>query len=139
MNNCSKRNCPMNASTFKECCISDGKCEYFTRTQDDDFAERVDDILRQMDADHEPIKEIPSTEQKTAYWIRLNDYTDEKDEHKCSNCGFESMGATRFCPDCGYYMVEPTCDTCEYDAGVFNPCNTCKDKSEYELQKVSNK
>ncbi len=27
---------------------------------------------------------------------------------------------------------EPTCDTCEYTAAAFNPCNACKDKSEYK-------
>ena len=35
--------------------------------------------------------------------------------------------------DCGEYeMVELTCDTCEYTASAFNPCNACEDKSEYK-------
>ena len=29
---------------------------------------------------------------------------------------------------------EPTCDTCEYNTAAFNPCNACKDKSEYKPQ-----
>ena len=29
---------------------------------------------------------------------------------------------------------EPTCDTCQYTTAAFNPCNACKDKSEYKPQ-----
>lgn len=34
-------------------------------------------------------------------------------------------------------LVEPTCDTCEYTTAAFNPCNACKDKSEYKPQERS--
>ena len=34
---------------------------------------------------------------------------------------------------------EPTCDTCKYTTAAFNPCNACKDKSEYEPQEISDR
>lgn len=34
---------------------------------------------------------------------------------------------------------EPTCDTCEYTTAAFNPCNACKDKSEYKPMERSDK
>ena len=34
--------------------------EEYIKKENDDFSERVDDILRQMDADYEPVKAIPS-------------------------------------------------------------------------------
>lgn len=37
------------------------------------------------------------------------------------------------------WMVEPTCDTCEYESATFNPCNACKDKSEYKPKERSDK
>ena len=36
--------------------------EEYMKKENDDFSERVDDILRQMDADYEPVKAIPSAE-----------------------------------------------------------------------------
>ena len=76
-------------------------------------------------------------EQKTGHWIKENPFM----LSECSECGNKAFGyngfdetRTDYCPSCGAYMVKPTCDTCEYNTAAFNPCNACKDKSEYEPQ-----
>ena len=53
----------------------------------------------------------------------------------CDNCNTEyrwSFYPHNFCPNCGARMVEPTCDTCEYNTAALMPCNECDDKSEYK-------
>ena len=109
--------------------------------------ETLDDMDNVLDEDRtiENYKELlkecyevlpPVNPQPTGHWIRLNDYTDEKDEHKCSNCGFESMGATRFCPDCGRKMFKTgywlfygrllKCSNCGYiNDDILDFCPNC--------------
>lgn len=87
------------------------------------------------------IKAIPSAEQKTGHWI----YKPKTDLSICDKCGSycpqDKYGRieTNFCPNCGCRMIEPTCDTCEYSTAAFNPCNACKDKSEYKPQEGEDK
>ena len=62
--------------------------------------------------------------------------------HENGNClkvgGFCTSIDDKYCPMCGVKMVEPTCDTCEYNTASFMPCNVCEDKSEYEPQEGVN-
>lgn len=73
-------------------------------------------------------------EPKTGHWINKEF---RKEEYvfigTCSKCGKVSV-IDKFCHHCGARMFEPTCDTCKYTTAAFNPCNACKDKSEYEPQ-----
>jgi len=48
----------------------------------------------------------------------------------------EKLGIVRAKGD-EWELIEPTCDTCEYTTAAFNPCNACKDKSEYKPQERS--
>ena len=66
--------------------------------------------------------------------------------YKCSECGNTEIEYPesihrhfRYCRNCGARMVEPTCDTCEYNTAAFMPCNACEDKSEYKPQESEDK
>ena len=78
----------------------------------------------------EPIQmAIKALEQEqTGHWIKKDGYSD------CSECGSHIVTEWDYCPKCGAKMVEPTCDTCEYNTAAFMPCNACEDKSEYKPQ-----
>ena len=83
---------------------------------------------------YERIKQLPSVQpkQKTGRWILDEDKSLMFNIYKCSNC--ENIGAreSKYCPNCGAKMVEPTCDNCKYNTASFMPCNACVNKSEYE-------
>ena len=102
--------------------------EEYMKKENDDFSERVDDILRQMDADYEPVKAIPSAEPKTGHWIKKpyleplpmdclpsnsEDYDEETHSIKsykivCDKCGWRKdwLLSYNFCPNCGADMRE---------------------------------
>ena len=88
-------------------------------------------------------------QEKTGKWEEIvkehkcyaRDDTYTTTEYHCSECGEEPFvnedgfyELSNYCPNCGAKMVEPTCDTCEYNTAAFMPCNACEDKSEYKQQ-----
>lgn len=82
------------------------------------------------------IHALPSVrpQEQTGHWILDEDKSLMFNVYKCSNC--ENIGArkSKYFPNCGAKMFEPTCDTCEYNTASFMPCNACEDKSEYKPQ-----
>ena len=80
------------------------------------------------------IEQLPSVrpqEPQTGHWIMNR----QLERRTCDNCNTEyrwSFYPHNFCPNCGARMVEPTCDTCEYNTAALMPCNECDDKSEYK-------
>ncbi len=58
--------------------------------------------------EHKLILELLEQESKRGHWIPISSPFDFSDVHKCSMCGLEQEGATRFCPDCGADMRELT-------------------------------
>jgi len=100
----------------------------------------------------EDARVLPSVnpqEPKTGHWIEHPEIETSTPEYlmfyECSECGDKQcfcksdIHKKHFCNNCGARMVEPTCDTCEYTTAAFNPCNACKDKSEYKPQERSDK
>lgn len=76
------------------------------------------------------IDELPSVrpQEQTGHWIRSKD-----GYMRCDQCGSRGSAIkARFCHHCGCRMVEPTCETCEYNTAALMPCNECDDKSEYK-------
>lgn len=90
------------------------------------------------------IKAIPSPQPKTgqfAKWVATEIFDDmwkyNKDSFAEIACRkLEKLGIVRAKGD-EWELVEPTCDTCQYTTAAFNPCNACKDKSEYKPQERS--
>lgn len=58
--------------------------------------------------EHKLILELLEKEPRKGHWIPISSPFDSSDIHKCSGCGLEQEGATRFCPDCGMDMREAT-------------------------------
>lgn len=65
----------------------------------------------------------------------IDKYEEQEPTSPCDLCRYDYMDGV--CGDCPAMakMVEPTCDTCEYNTAAFMPCNACEDKSEYKQRK----
>lgn len=112
---------------------------------DIDFKRIILTTAKPAEMIEQKVKSLPSVtpQLKTGHWIE-EDMFDGDVAYRCSECnelfwiedGTPKDNEYNFCPKCGKRLVEPTCDTCEYITAAFNPCNACKDKSEYVPQKV---
>lgn len=74
-------------------------------------------------------------EQKSGHWITTRTLKHDG-EYYCDKCKCDAPNNEKwdYCPNCGCRMVEPTCDTCEYNTATFMPCNACDNKSLFEPQ-----
>ena len=72
----------------------------------DDIAKLLNTIYETQVNNIKALPSVPPQEPRKGHWIPISSPFDSSDVHKCSLCGLEQDGATRFCPDCGADMRE---------------------------------